>query len=146
MTSAKIGLHSVRGLASDRRSPMKRQIVLFGDQSYARARKIPSGSSRNDPTFALCESAEDVQAAVNFARTHDLALSVLGGGHDWEPRAARNGGLVIDLSLMRRVDIDSEARIATVAAGATAKDIIAAAARYGLVPVTGTIGALGMAG
>jgi FAD/FMN-containing dehydrogenase len=145
MTSAKIGLHSVRNLASDRR-PSTRQIVLLGDQSYARARKIPSGSSPNDATFALCEGAEDVQAAVNFARTHDLALSVLGGGHDWEPRAARNGGLVIDLSLMRRVDIDADARIATVAAGATAKDIIAAAARYGLVPVTGTIGAMGMAG
>jgi hypothetical protein len=93
-----------------------------------------------------CQTHADVQAAVRAARTHGLPLSVRGGGHDWAGRALRDGGLVIDLSGMREVMLDSAARVATVAGGARAADVIAAAAPYGLAAATGTVGNVGMTG
>ena len=75
-----------------------------------------------------------------------MPLSVRGGGHDWAGRALRPDGLVLDLSGMRRVTVDAEARVATVGGGATAADVIAAAAPHGLAAVTGTVGSVGMAG
>ena len=89
---------------------------------------------------------KDVQAAVRVARTHGLPLSVRGGGHDWAGRALRHDGLVIDLSTMRQVTVDAAGNIATVAGGATAADLMTAAAPHGLAAVTGNVGAVGMAG
>jgi FAD/FMN-containing dehydrogenase len=88
----------------------------------------------------------EVVAAVALARARRLPLSVRGGGHDWAGRAMRDGGLVIDLSAMRRVVVDPEKQIATALGGATVGDVVAAAQAYGLAPVTGTVRAVGMAG
>jgi hypothetical protein len=89
---------------------------------------------------------EDVQAAVRAARSHGLPLSVRGGGHDWAGRALRHDGLVIDLSVMRKVTVDAAAKVATVAGGATAADVTAAISEHGLAAVTGNVGAVGIAG
>jgi FAD/FMN-containing dehydrogenase len=64
-------------------------------------------------------TAAEVRAAVLAARSHELPLSVLGGGHDWAGRALRRDGLVIDLSAMRHVAVDAGDRVATVGGGAT---------------------------
>jgi hypothetical protein len=60
------------------------------------------------------ESSRDVQEAIRVARDRGMRLSVLGGGHDWAGRAVCDGGLVIDLSGMRRVTVETQARVATV--------------------------------
>jgi FAD/FMN-containing dehydrogenase len=105
-----------------------------------------NGAVRRLPaTVALCERAEDVQAAVRVARRHGLALSVRGGGHDWAGRALREGGLAVDLTRMRGVAVDPEARVATVSGGARIWDVVAAAGAHGLVPVAGNCNAVGMA-
>jgi len=91
-------------------------------------------------------SPRDVQEAIRVARDRGMRLSVLGGGHDWAGRALRDGGLVIDLSGMRRVTVDARARVAAVGGGATAADVMAAAAPYGLVAAAGNVGAVGMTG
>jgi FAD binding domain/Berberine and berberine like len=115
--------------------------------AYASARQIWNDAVDHRPALiALCRSVEDVQVAVRAARAHALPLSVRGGGHDWAGRALRHDGLVIDLSAMRRVEIDPQPRVATVAGGARATDVIAAAAPHGLVAVTGSCGTVGMAG
>jgi FAD/FMN-containing dehydrogenase len=75
-----------------------------------------------------------------------MRLSVLGGGHDWAGRALCDGGLLIDLSRMRGVRVDPSARVATVGGGATAADVMAAAAPYGLVAAAGNMGVVGMTG
>jgi FAD/FMN-containing dehydrogenase len=92
------------------------------------------------------ESTRDVQEAICRARDRGMRLSVLGGGHDWAGRAVREGGLVIDLSGMRTVTVDAQARVATVGGGATAADVMDAAAPYGLVAAAGNVGCVGMTG
>ena len=123
------------------------KILRGGEDGYSRARRIWNGAVDHYPAlFALCETVADVQAAIGAARGHGLALSVRGGGYDWAGRALCHGGMVIDLSPMRAVTVDPATRIATVAGGATGLDLAAAAAAHGLAAVTGTIGAIGMAG
>lgn len=96
--------------------------------------------------IARAESPSDVQQAIRVARDRGMRLSVLGGGHDWAGRAVCDGGLVIDMSGMRSVTVDTRARIATVGGGVIAADLIDAVAPYGLVAATGNCGAVGMTG
>ena len=91
-----------------------------------------------------CGDVGQVRDAVRRARADGMALSVLGGGHDWAGRAVRDGAQVIDLSGMREVRADGD--VATVGGGATANDLIAAAAATGMSAATGSVGAVGMAG
>ncbi len=129
------------------RSVMQGNVLLPGDRAYTSARQIWNGAVDHRPAlFALCKTVEDVQAAVRTARAHGLPLSVRGGGHDWAGRALRHDGLVIDLSGMRGVEVEPQARVAKVGGGATAIDLITAAAPHELAAVTGTVGAVGMVG
>jgi len=133
--------------AAELRAAMQGTVVLPGDEAYAAARSIWNGAVDHQPALlAICETPEDVEVAVRIAQAHRLPLSVRGGGHDWAGRALRHEGLVIDLSAMRQVVVNARARIATVAGGARASDVVAAAAPHGLTAVTGNCGAVGMAG
>ena len=92
--------------------------MLAGEDSYADVRRTWNGAVNHRPAlFALCENVKDVQNAVRTAHAHNLPLSVRGAGHDWVGRALRDGGLVIDLSRMRHVEVDAAAREATIAGG-----------------------------
>src|SRR5262249_44872633 len=117
-----------------------------GDERYAAATAIwakPSG--RMPQAVVHCETARDVQSAIRAARTCELALSVRGGGHDW-PGGALCEGLVIGLRAMRHVDVDFGNRTATIGGGARAGDLLEAIDPLGCVAVTGSVGAVGMAG
>jgi FAD/FMN-containing dehydrogenase len=133
--------------AHDLRAELQGRVILPGDEAYASVRQIWNGAVTCQPAmFALCESVNDVQTAVKVARAHNLPLSVRGGGHDWAGRALRDGGLVIDLTLMRNVQVDPAAKIATVAGGATSRDVTSATTPHGLAAVTANVSAVGMAG
>jgi FAD binding domain/Berberine and berberine like len=133
--------HVAHGL----RAKMQGRVIARGDEDYETARKVWNGAVDHRPlVIAFCESAEDVQAAVRTARAHNMPVSVRGGGHDAAGRAVRPDGLVIDLSLMNNVRIDGQ--IATVAGGATAAKVIAAATASNLIAVTGWHGVPGMTG
>lgn len=99
---------------------------------------------RMPAVVVLCATPRDVQGAVRVARACGLPLSVLGGGHDWAGRAIRDSGLVINLSLMRSVEVTGD--VAVVGGGATNLDLITAAERAGLTAVAGGVGAVGFAG
>jgi len=135
------------GATRELRSKMQGRVVSWGDDDYARTRRVWNGAVENQPAlFAVCETSADVQAAVRSARQHEVPLSVRGGGHDWAGRALCSDGLVIDLSRMRRVTVDRRSRTATVSGGATAKDVAVAAAAHGLVAALGNCGEVGMSG
>jgi FAD/FMN-containing dehydrogenase len=91
-----------------------------------------------------CWTVDDVLSAIRAARDCDLPLSVRGGGHDWAGRALCDG-VVIDVSGMRNVAVAS-GEVATVSGGARAADVVAATDPLGLVPVTGSVAAVGIAG
>ncbi|HEX8891983.1 MAG TPA: FAD-binding oxidoreductase [Terriglobales bacterium] len=142
-------IHSTSELAvaGELRAVMQGRVVTRGDWDYAKTRQIWNGAVQHEPAlFAVCETSDDVQAAVRSAREHLVSLSVRGGGHDWAGRSLRHGGLVIDLFQMRRVDVDPVASVATIQGGATAVDVISAAEPHGLVAATGNCGAVGMVG
>jgi hypothetical protein len=92
-----------------------------------------------------CRTAEDVQVALRAARDGRLPLSVRGGGHDWAGRALCDG-IVIDLSGMNGVTVGSDNCTAQISGGARASDVLSVTDPLGLAAVTGSCGAVGMAG
>ena len=134
-------------VAKDFAAVMQGKVAIAGEASYEAARQVFNGAvDRRPKLFTFCESARDVQEAVRAARAHGLPLSVRGGGHDWAGRALSHQGLVVDLSRMRQVEVDARTQVATVAGGARAIDVIAAAGPHGLAAVTGASGTVGLAG
>jgi FAD/FMN-containing dehydrogenase len=124
---------------------MRGRVTARGNEGYEDARKVWNGAVDHHPVaIAFCESAEDVQTAVQIARAHNMPVSVRGRGHDAAGRSVRPDALVIDLSLMGKVRIDDQ--IATIAGGATAAEVIATAAASNLIAVTGWNGVPGMVG
>jgi FAD/FMN-containing dehydrogenase len=133
--------------AGELRAAISGGLALPGDERYDEGCRVWNGAVRHRPAIvAFCKQPEDAQAAVRAARRHDLPLSVRGGGHDWAGRALRDGGLVIDLTGMRDVAVDPQARVATIAGGAQAKDVAVAAGAHDLVAALGNCGTVGMAG
>ena len=95
--------------------------------------------------IAHCRTTEDVQWAICAARDCDLARSVRGGGHDPFGRALCEG-LVIDLRGMNSVEVDLGNCTARIGGGARTADVVEKADPLVLAPVTGAVGAVGMAG
>jgi FAD/FMN-containing dehydrogenase len=121
--------------------------VLASGPAFDAAARVWNAAVEHRPAVVVRpRSAAEVAVAVETAREHGLPLSVRGGGHDWLGRAVRDGGLVVDLTAMRRVTVDAAAGVATVEGGATVGDVIGAAAPHGLVAAAGTVGGVGMAG
>jgi FAD/FMN-containing dehydrogenase len=121
------------------------RLSTLGDPGYADATAIWSKPVGRLPRAVVhCRTAGDVALAIRAARDCDLSLSVRGGGHDWAGRALCDG-IVIDLSGMRGVAVgfDGAARIS---GGARAADVLAVTHSLGLAAVTGSVGAVGLAG
>src|SRR5262247_1362246 len=122
------------------------RLSMPGDKRYAAATAIWAKPTGRMPRVVVhCRTSQDVQLAILAARDCDLPLSVRGGGHDWAGRTLCEG-IVIDLSNMNSVVVGSDNRTAQIAGGARAADVLAATDPRGLAAVTGTCGAVGMAG
>src|SRR5215510_1969943 len=122
------------------------RLSMPGDKRYAAAMAIWAKPTGRMPRVVVhCRTSQDVQLAILAARDCDLPLSVRGGGHDWAGRALCEG-LVIDLSTMNGVVVSSDNRTAQIAGGARAADVLAVTDPRGLAAVTGSCGAVGMAG
>ena len=122
-------------------------ITLPSDKLYEATRRVWNRAIPHRPAvIVFCRSITDVEAAVCFARRHRIPFSVRGGGHHWAGPASCPDGLVIDLSRMGRVIVDPHSRAATIAGGATARVVAAAAGTHCLVAALGNCGAVGVAG
>lgn len=121
--------------------------VVSTGPDYEAGRRIWNGAVSARPgVIVRCADPAEVGTAVLAAREFGVPLAVRGGGHDWAGRALSDGGLTIDLSGLRRVEVDPVAKVAEVAGGATAADLAAAAQPFGLTAATGSAGSVGMAG
>ncbi|MET7990761.1 FAD-binding oxidoreductase [Amycolatopsis sp. NPDC005232] len=123
------------------------QQVHVSGPSYADGVTLWNGAVKHRPALLLsCTSTDDVVLGVRTAREFGLPLSVRGRGHDYAGRALADGGLTLDLRPMHGVLVVPAARAAEVGGGASANDLLAAAAEHGMVAATGTIGTVGVAG
>src|SRR5919201_3753946 len=88
-------------------------VLRPADPGYEDARAIWNAMIERRPAaIARCTGTADVQEAVRFARRHNLLVSVRGGGHNVAGNALCDGGLTIDLSLMRGIHVDTDRRMA----------------------------------
>ncbi|GAA0488174.1 FAD-binding oxidoreductase [Salinibacillus aidingensis] len=126
---------------------LKGRLLLPEHHEYNERRKVFNGGIERYPkAIAVCLTEEDVRAAVTFARTEILTISVRGGGHHVAGTAVCDHGLMIDLSEMRNVDVDTDRKIAYVEGGAILRDIDMETQKYGLATPTGTVSQTGIGG
>ena len=86
-------------------------VLLADHAEYDGARQIWNGMHDKRPALiARCAGVSDVLNAVNFARDHDLLTAVRGGGHSFPGNSVCEGGLVLDLSLMKGIPVDPDTR------------------------------------
>jgi FAD/FMN-containing dehydrogenase len=129
------------------RDALAGQAIAPGDPDYETARHIWNASIDKRPgLIARCASADDVVKAVDFARANGILVAVRGGGHNVGGRALCDDGLVIDLSPMRKIDVDADARVVVAQAGCTLGDLDAATHPKGLVVPAGVFTKTGIAG
>jgi FAD/FMN-containing dehydrogenase len=123
------------------------QLVRPQDQSYDESRKIWNGSIDRYPVLiARCAGVADVIAAVGFARETGLQIAVRGGGHSFPGHSVCDGGLVIDLSPMKGIRVDPEARTARAQAGVLLGDLDRETQAFGLAVPAGIVTHTGLAG
>jgi len=101
---------------------------------------------RRPAVIVRCLGSGDVATAFDYARSHGLEVAVRGGGHNPAGHCAIDDGLVIDLSAMRRVDVDAAAGIARADGGSTWLDFDEATQAFGLVTPGGVVGSTGVCG
>jgi hypothetical protein len=117
------------------------------EEGYDEARRIWNGAiDRRPALIARCVGTDDVVEAVRFARERDLLISVRGGGHAVAGHAVCDGGLMIDLSLMKYVQVDPQVRTARAAGGLLWSELDGATQQFGLATTGGIISHTGIAG
>jgi hypothetical protein len=129
------------------RSGFRGEILRPGDDGYEGARQIwNAGALKRPGAIARCSGVADVIAAVNFARENQVLTAIRGGGHNVGGRALCDGGLVIDLSLMKSVHVDAASRTVRVQGGARLGDLDHETHAFGLAVPAGIISRTGIGG
>src|SRR5438034_4279244 len=129
------------------RASLTGDVLAPSDREYERARLCFNLLiDRRPAAIARCVDADDVATALAFAQEHDLEIAVRGGGHNPAGHCAVADGLVVDLSRMRKVEVDPDARLAICEGGATWLDFDAATQAHGLVTPGGVVGSTGVTG
>ena len=129
------------------RAQLRGSLLAPDDPGYADARSIWNAMiDRRPALIARCLGVGDVIAGVNFARENQIALSIRGGGHNIAGLALADGALTLDLSLMRGVWVDPDARVAQAQPGCLLGDVDRETQLHGLVAPLGFVSETGIAG
>ncbi|MBW2604991.1 MAG: FAD-binding oxidoreductase [Deltaproteobacteria bacterium] len=129
------------------KSNIRGKVLLPADSGYDDARSIWNAMIDRHPAIIVrCAGVADVMKAVNFARGEGLVIAVRGGGHNIAGNAVCDGGLMIDLSLMKSVKVNPETLRASVEPGATLGDFDHESQQFGLATALGINSTTGVAG
>jgi FAD/FMN-containing dehydrogenase len=141
-------LHLGRELRRDRlRKALDGGLLSADDAGYDEARQVFNAAvDRHPELIARCRTTDDVLAAVKYAVGEDVSVCVKAGGHSLAGFGVADGALMIDVSMMRGVRVDPEARVARVGGGATWRDLETVASLSGLAASAGAIDRTGVAG
>lgn len=125
----------------------KGQLIGPDDSGYDEASPVYNAMIERRPALvARCTSAEDVTHAIVFARAHDLPLAVRGGGHHGAGLGTCDDGVVVDLSPLKDIEVDPEARTVRVGGGCVWGEVDQATNAHGLATPSGIISTTGVGG
>jgi FAD/FMN-containing dehydrogenase len=123
------------------------EVITPEDAGYDEGRRLWNAiHDRRPAVIVRPTTAQQVAAAVQFARDRDLEITVRSGGHSAAGFGGTNGGLLVDMSAMRGVEVDPATRTARANGGALLGELDVAAQAHGLVCPTGVVGHTGVAG
>lgn len=129
------------------KSNLRGELIAPGDSGYDAARSVYNAMINRRPRLiARCADVADVMAAVKFGREQGLLTAIRGGGHNAGGLGVCDDGLVIDLSPMDYVHVDSRRRTVLVGAGALWRHVDHATHPFGLAVPSGIISTTGVAG
>ena len=129
------------------RAQVRGPLLSQGDEGYDAARTVWNGMINRRPALiARCTGAADVIACVRFAREQGLPVSIKGGGHNVAGSAVINDGLMIDLSLMKGIRVDPDARTARAEPGLLWGEFDRETQAFGLATPGGVVPSTGIAG
>jgi FAD/FMN-containing dehydrogenase len=136
-----------KALVQEFKESLHGKLLRPGDEVYDEARKVFNGCIDRRPAIIVrCADASDVVSSVNFARTHDLLVAMRGGGHNFAGTGVCDGGLLIDLSTMKRMSVDPDLRTARAQPGLLVGEFDLMTQAFGLSTTLGTISQTGIAG
>jgi FAD/FMN-containing dehydrogenase len=122
-------------------------VLEPGQPGYDETRRVHNGLIDKHPALiARCLQTEDVVAAVRFARDAGLEISVRGGGHNVAGKSVNEGGMMIDLSLMKGIHVDPARQTARAQPGLTIGELDRATGAFGLAVPSGIVSNVGIAG
>ena len=131
----------------DLRSQLEGEVIAPDDGGYDEARHVFfKGFDRTPLAVARAASADDVSKVVTAARDSGLDLAVRSGGHSRAGYGTTDGGLVLDLSAMKSLEIDADSKTAWVETGIRAGEFTIATGEHGLVTGLGDSGSVGIGG
>ncbi len=134
---------SIRNLSANLRG----NLLQSGERGYDDVRKVWNAMIDRRPALIVqALDIADVRTAVNFARDHEHAVAVRAGGHNVAGSGVSEGGVVVDLGMMRDVDVDPDLGIAWVQGGALLADLDRATAAHGLATPGGVVSSTGVGG
>ena len=148
----------ITGLAGDARDVARADLdalaadlegsVLYpDDEGFAEATLLWNGMITKRPAVVIRpDTTFDVVRTVNFVRDHGLQLSIKGGGHNIAGLALSDGGVTLDMSGLKGVDVDAESLLVRVGPGCTLGDVDNATQEHGLASTLGFVSATGVAG
>ncbi|WP_245525556.1 MULTISPECIES: FAD-binding oxidoreductase [unclassified Mesorhizobium] len=129
------------------RQAIRGDLVLPDDSGYDRARRVWNGMVDKRPAAIIyCTESHDVVTAVSFARSQNFLVAVRGGGHNVAGTSVCDGGVVIDVSRMKRIEVDPVRRIARAEAGLNLGEFDEATQAHGLATTMGVNADTGIAG
>jgi FAD/FMN-containing dehydrogenase len=135
------------GAVAALREHLRGRLVSPDDADYNTARRVWNGRIDRRPTLvAFCANEADVVAVVRFAREHSVLVAVRGGGHSCAGSAVCNDGLVIDLSLMKAIEVDAAERSARAQGGVLWGELDRSTQAFNLAVPGGTDSEVGIAG
>ena len=147
MSEATLDQRSASALAKELGRSLTGDVLTADDAGYDEARTIWNAMVDKKPALiARCASTADVVASVNVARRHGLQVSVRCGGHGVTGKAIVDGGLTIDLTRMRKVDVDPDRQVVRAQGGCLLGDVDAATALNGLIVPAGIVSETGLSG
>jgi FAD/FMN-containing dehydrogenase len=129
------------------RGQVQGPVLVPGDPEFDEARSVWNAMiDRRPAAIVRCLGVTDVVACVNAARTSGIPLTVKGGGHNIAGLAVCDGGLMMDMSLLRGVQVDPARRVARAGPGCLLGDVDRETQAHGLAAILGFVSATGCAG